>query len=189
MKKKLTFVLLFLVINSAFSQESFWSSKIKSVFGEIGWSNLKLSAALGFRFWNFGLSMGLAGFAASKPKYIYPSNQYPLPKQGEYEESKFTYVLVTTDFYYFFEIFEDFIITPSIGFYVQQDSVLARSLRTNTPFGVPDFGQLYYLGKTENKVGINFGLGVDYYFLDEYIIGLGYNYRRGIFVRFAYYWF
>jgi hypothetical protein len=32
-------------------------------------------------------------------------------------------------------------------------------------------------------------LGLDYYFLDQYFVGIGYNFRRGIFVRFAYYWF
>lgn len=187
MKKFFLFCITVCVANfSLKAQENFWSSNLKSVFGEVGWSNLRLSAALGFRFWNFGASMGLTGFAASKPKYIYPSTQYPLPKKGEYEDYKFTYVLVTTDFYYFFEIFDDFIITPNVGFYVQQDSILARSLRTSTP---NDFGQLYYTGKTENKVGLNFGLGVDYYYLDNYFFGIGYNFRRGLFIRFAFYWF
>lgn len=186
MKKVLLMILLCLANSTLMSQETFWSGNLKSVFGEVGWSNLKLSAALGFRFWNIGASMGLTGFAASKPKYIYPSTQYPMPRQGEYEDYKFTYVLVTTDFYYFFEIFDDFIITPNIGFYVQQDSILARSLRTNLQY---DFGQLYYTGKTENKVGLNFGIGVDYYYLDNYFVGIGYNYRRGLFIRFAYYWF
>jgi len=191
MKKAVAFwVCLFLATSvPILAQETFWSSNLKSVFGEVGWSKLKLSAALGFRFWNVGASMGLTGFASSKPKYIYPSTQYPIPKKGEYEEYKFTYVLVTTDFYYFFEIFDDFIITPNVGFYVQQDSILAKSLRTTTPSGQSDYGQLYYLGKTENKVGINFGIGLDYYYLDNYFVGIGYNYRRGIFLRFAYYWY
>jgi len=184
-------ILLLMIVNIAIAkgENNIWKDNLKGVFGELGWSDLKLTAGLGFRFWNVGISMGLAGFASSKPKYIYPSTQYPAPKHGEYEESKFTYVLVTTDFYYFFEIFDDFIITPSLGFYVQQDSILARSLRMYTPLGQPDLGQLYYLGKTENKVGVNFGLGLDYYFLDQYFLGIGYNFRRGIFVRFAYYWF
>lgn len=186
MKKIVTICFLFLMQIPLIGQESFWSNNLKSVFGEVGWSKLKLSAALGFRFWNVGASMGLAGFSASNPKYIYPSNQYPMPKPGEYEEYKFTYILVTTDFYYFFEVFDDFIITPNIGFYVQQDSVLARSLRTHIQY---DFGQLYYTGKTENKVGLNFGLGVDYYYLDSYFVGIGFNFRRGVYLRFAYYWF
>ncbi|MCX7909711.1 MAG: hypothetical protein N2560_09395 [Ignavibacteria bacterium] len=186
MKKNFVIIILLLCGINLKAEESFWASNLKSIFGEVGWSNLKLSAALGFRFWNIGVSMGLTGFAAPKPKYIYPSTQFPLPKLGEYEDYKFTYVLVTTDFYYFFEVFDDFIITPNIGFYVQQDSILARSLRTNIQY---DFGQLYYTGKTENKVGLNFGLGIDYYYLDNYFVGIGYNLRRGIFIRFAYYWF
>ncbi|MFN3270499.1 MAG: hypothetical protein ACK42G_07925 [Candidatus Kapaibacteriota bacterium] len=188
MKKVVFLLALFISLNS-YAQESFWASNLKSVFGEIGWNKLKLSAAVGFRFWNVGASMGLTGFASSKPKYIYPSTQYPLPKKGEYDEYKFTYVLVTTDFYYFFELFDDFIITPTIGFYVQQDSILAKSRRITTPYGQTDYGQLYYLGKTENKTGLNFGIGIDYYLLDQYFVGIGFNYRRGIFLRFAYYWF
>ncbi len=178
-------IILILLSNPlfTFSQESLWNSNIKSVFGEVGYGSLKWSGALGFRFWNLGISMGLAGFSASKPRYIYPSKDYPLPKQYEYEEYKFTYILVTTELYYFWEIFDDFIITPSLGFYVQQDSVLARSLRDN------DYGLLYYLGKTENKTGITFGLGIDYYYSDDMVVGLGYNYRRGLFARIAYYWF
>ncbi|MGB9852147.1 MAG: hypothetical protein ACPLPX_04700 [Candidatus Kapaibacteriota bacterium] len=188
--RSLRIIILSLVCFSQLvAQESIWSSNLKSVFGELGWSKLKLSAAVGFRFWNVGASMGLTGFAASKPKYIYPSTQYPMPKKGEYEEYKFTYVLVTTDFYYFFEILNDFIITPSIGLYVQQDSLLARSTRLFSPSGINDYGQLYYLGRTENKVGLNFGIGFDYYLQEQYFLGIGFNLRRGIFVRFAYYWF
>lgn len=187
--KRFILLLAFTLCLPLYSQETFWENNLKSVFGELGWNKLKLSAALGFRFWNVGASMGLSGFAASKPKYIYPSNQFPMPKKDEYEEYKFTYVLVSTDFYYFFEIFEDFIITPTVGFYVQQDSVLARSLRTYPQSAQNDYGQLYYLGKTENKVGMNFGLGLDYYILDKYFVGIGFNYKRGIFLRFAYYWF
>ncbi len=193
MKKIISTVLLLIFsINFLFGQEeatteNLWSSNIKSVFAEVGYSSLKLTAALGFRFWNVGLSLGLAGFAASKPNYAYPSQQYPRPKEGEYEEYKFTYALVTTEAYYFFEIFDDFIITPSIGFFVQQDSVLARSLRYYEPY--KDFGVLYYLGKTQNKTGVTFGLGVDYYYDDKIIVGLGYNYRRGVFLRLSYYWY
>ncbi len=186
MRKLKIFILLIISCISLKAQDNIWSNNLKSVFGELGWSNLKLSAALGFRFWNLGTSIGLSGFASSKPKYIYPSTQFPMPKPGEFEETKFTYVLVTTDFYYFFEIFDDFIITPNFGFYVQQDSILARSLRTYIQY---DFGQLYYTGRTENKVGINFGLSLDYYYLDKYFVGIGYNYKRGIFLRIAYYWF
>ncbi|MCX7879872.1 MAG: hypothetical protein N2517_04345 [Ignavibacteria bacterium] len=186
MKRKIILLFLFSTL-SCYSQESFWSDNLKSVFGELGWTKIKLSAALGFRFWNLGVSMGLAGFANPSPKYIYPDfNQFPMPKQGEYEEFTFTYILVTTDFYYFYEIFDDFIIVPSLGFYVQQDSILARSTRQNDPAG---FGALYYLGKTVNKTGINIGIGLDYYFLDNYFAGIGFNLRRGIYLRFAYYWF
>lgn len=185
MKKFCLTLILFFTPFSLFSQENFWYSNIKTLFGELGYGKLKTSAAIGFRFWNVGVSMGLAGFAASKPKYIYATTTppYTLPKEYQREEYRFTFILVTTDFHFFFDVFNDFTISPSLGFFVQQDSVLARSKRQE------DFGQLYYLGSTVNSTGINFGLCVDYYYSDLLTFGIGYNYRRGIFIRAGYYWF
>ncbi|MGQ9819619.1 MAG: hypothetical protein ACUVQ1_06825 [Candidatus Kapaibacteriales bacterium] len=167
------------------AQDNFWNSSIKTAFGELGYGKLKLSAAGGLRFWNIGVSLGLAGFATSKPKYIYPTSTppYTLPKEYEREEYKFTYVLVTTDFHYFFDISDDFTISPSLGFFVQQDSVLARSKRQN------DNGQLYFLGKTINSTGVNFGAAIDYFYSDIITIGIGYHTKRGFFLRIGYYWF
>lgn len=168
-----------------FSQNNFWGSNIKTAFGELGYSKLKLSAAGGLRFWNVGVSIGLAGFANPKPKYIYPTNTppYTLPKEYEREEYKFTFVLVTTDFHYFLDIFDDFTISPSFGFFVQQDSVLVRSKRQS------DYGQLYFFGKTVNSTGVNFGLAIDYFYSEMITVGIGYHTRRGIFLRIGYYWF
>lgn len=186
MRKILAFLIISCFPLLLFPQEeSFWHSNIKTAFGELGYGKLKTSAAVGFRFWNVGVSMGLAGFSASKPKYIYPTNTppYTMPKEYQREEYKFTYILVTTDIHYFFDVFEDFTISPSFGFYVQQDSVLARSTRQE------DFGQLYHLGRTVNSTGINFGFSVDYYYSDILTIGIGYHTRRGVFLRVGYYWF
>lgn len=180
MKNLILSLILICSSHLLFSQDDLWNSNIKTVFGELGYGKLKLSAAGGFRFWNVGVSIGLAGFANPKPKY---TSTNTLPKDYEREDYKFTHVLVTTDFHYFFDISDDFTISPSFGFFVQQDSVLARSKRQN------DYGQLYFLGKTVNSTGVSFGFALDYFYSDLITAGIGYHTRRGIFLRIGYYWF
>lgn len=185
MKKIIPLLILTCSSHLLLSQDNFWNSNIKTAFGELGYGKLKLSAAGGLRFWNVGVSFGLTGFANAKPKYIYPSNTspYTLPKEYEREEYKFTYILVTTDFYYFFDISDVLTISPSFGFFVQQDSVLVRSIRQN------DYGQLYFFGKALNSIGVNIGFAIDYFYSDIITVGIGYHTRRGIFLRIGYYWF
>ncbi|MEN6295256.1 MAG: hypothetical protein ABFD61_03895 [Chloroherpetonaceae bacterium] len=159
-------------------------AKEKSVFGDIGYFGPGgLSLGVGVRYWFASLELGLSGFAKSIPNYsmyssevqIYPTQ--PLP--NGYEEDKYSKIIVTGDLAFYLDRLDPFIIFASVGFYSQQDSILAKNIQT---------GDRYYY-KYYNTSGASFGLGVNYVYSDQFQIGLGYHTKRGVFARVTYYWF
>lgn len=159
-------------------------AKEKSIFGDIGYFGPGgLSVGVGVRYWFASLELGLSGFTKSVPNYsmnsydvgISPSQ--PLP--SGYEEDKYTKILVTGDLGFYVDILDPFILFASVGFYSQQDTILAKEIQT---------GYHYYY-KYYNSSGVAFGVGANYVWDDQFEIGLGYHTKRGVFARITYYWF
>jgi len=200
-QKNLTFIAVFLLLASIltpsqiFAQSENQSSeeyypapvlfaKEKSIFGDIGYFGPGgLSLGVGARYWFASLELGLSGFAKSVPNYsmnsydvkITPSQ--PLP--AGYVEDKYTKILVTADLGFYVDILDPFIIFASVGFYSQQDTILAKEFNSDVRY--------YY--KYYNSSGVAFGVGANYVLNDVFEIGLGYHTKRGVFARVTYYWF
>lgn len=159
-------------------------AKEKSIFGDIGYFGPGgLSVGVGVRYWFASLELGLSGFTKSVPNYsmysydvgISPSQPLPMG----FEEDKYTKILVTGDLGFYVDILDPFILFASIGFYSQQDTILAKDVQE---------GYRYYY-KYYNSSGVAFGIGANYVLDDQFEIGLGYHTKRGVFARVTYYWF
>ncbi len=142
-----------------------------------------MSLGLGFRYSYASLMIGFAGFANDMPNYavrppqgIIISPNQPLP--GGYERESFTGLLVTADLAYHYQLNQEISAFGMIGYYSQQDSILARETSTGD----------YYRYAVENTSGIAFGLGGDYGVSEWITLGLGYHTKRGVFARFSYRW-
>lgn len=156
--------------------------KIKGLMFDLGYGGSGLSAAIGYRWWYFSGSLGLAGFANDLPSYAkYPptgvvlSANQPLP--SGYEEDRYTSIDVFGDvgLHYDFYPYSAFV---QIGFYNAQDSILAKNIESGSK----------YRYKVENSAGISWGLGLEYIFTKSITVGAGYHTRRGGFARLTYTW-
>ncbi len=127
--------------------------------------------------------MGLNGLVNGMPNYAHYipnlnlSQNQPLP--NGYIEEKYVGLIVSGDISVFLSSFGEFTVSPSIGYYSQADSILARDIQTGDRV----------MWKTEVHSGITFGLGIDYPFKDSYAIGLLAHTKRGIGLRFTYIWY
>lgn len=155
----------------------------KSLYGELGYGWNRLSLAAGLRYWVFGLSMGLNGFANGMPNYaqyipnLNLSQTEPLP--NGYVSEKYVGLIVTGDLSIFLESFGDFIVSGSVGYYSQADSILAKDIVTGDRVR----------WKTEVYSGLTFGIGFDYPYTENYSIGILAHTKRGIGIRFSYIWY
>lgn len=190
MMKKSISTIMFIAIIISFSlplnsqeSKSAGSSKVQGLMFDLGYGPSKLSAAVGYRWWMFSASLGIAGFANDLPNYartsptgVIISPNQPLP--SGYEADRYTSIDVFGDlgFHYDFYPFSAF---AMLGFYNAQDSILAKNIETGSRFRYA----------TETKSGMSFGLGGEYIYSDNITIGAGYHTRRGIFARFTYTWF
>lgn len=151
---------------------------------DLGYTNhTGISAALGYRYWLFSLSIGLSGFANKIPPYSmdsYSVNINPMsPLPNGYEEEKYGALLVTFDVGFHYDINENLGLFGSIGYYSATDTLLAYNYTKDIRY--------YY--KYYITDGIAFGAGADYFFSDNVKVGLGYHTRRGIFARLSYVWY
>lgn len=191
MKKISTTILIFLFlmhnfIATAQSPEQSDDVKLKGILLDAGASKDGLGVALGFRYWFASLSIGVTGFANKLPKYsnipptgIYFNPNQPLP--NGYVEDKYTGVIVTFDAGLHYEFFP-WNFFANVGYYTQQDSILAKEIRTDgrTP--------ARYSYRVENSQGIAFGGGANYYLTDNLGIGLGLHTKRGVYAQIIYVW-
>lgn len=145
------------------------------IFGELSYGTLGLGVSAGFRYSFVSLSIGFSGFAQSIPNSIQPSIYQPFPKKGNYQEEDYPYVCVYGDAGFYFDIGK-FSIFTTLGYFSQSDTILAREFDTN---------YLYkYRVKTES--GLCFGGGVEYLFNPNFIFGIGYHTKKGIFLQLGY---
>lgn len=179
--KKITILIICLVasIYSVFPQDNYKepAGNMKSVFLDAGYDFNGASFALGFRYWNLGLSIGAAGLGATLPEH---TNQFITLTDAK---ETFTYhsIWVTTDLYYFYDINDEFTAFANIGYGVGSDSLLATKRDENT-------GRKYILG-SENHSSVTFGAGLQYFFQNQIGVAVGYHNKRGVYAQISYYWY
>jgi hypothetical protein len=190
MKKIITLILIFSFFTHYYfanAQPSDYDNvTLKGLMFDFGGGTDGLSMGIGFRYWFASLSLGVVGFANKIPKY---SNIPPIgvnlnpsqPLPNGFVEEKHTGIIVTFDGAIHYEMFP-WNFFGSIGYYTQQDSVLAKQV-SNT-------GQMLgrYSYKVENSQGIAFGAGANYYLTDNIGIGLGLHTKRGVYAQLVYVW-
>ncbi len=155
----------------------------KMFFAEVGYGTREMSLGLGFR-WNFiGIDMNLGGFIDNTPNYIYPSREFPYPKQ--YKEFTYPRTTLTINASYYYDI-GDFSMFATVGYFNQTDTVLVRSLDEGNTFGI------YFARQGDpaiDKGGVCFGLGGEYFIDEKFAVGAGYHTKKGGFLQFGYYWY
>lgn len=148
---------------------------IMMIFGEMSFGTLGLGLTAGFRYSFVSLSIGFSGFAQSIPNSLHPSIEQPFPKKGNYKEEEYPYVCVYGDAGFYYDIGK-FSIFATVGYFSQSDTILAREYDTN---------YLYkYRVKTES--GVCFGGGVEYLFSPNFLFGVGYHTKKGLFLQLGY---
>lgn len=159
-----------------------FKNKEKAAFGDVGIGTPGLSLGAGFRYWFLGLNVSLGGFLNSIPGYNYQvpngvkiRSYEPLPVG--YREDRYTTTFVGVDLNTYWEEFLPLIITGSIGYYTQSDTLTAYQIET---------GNRYYY-KSETIDGISFGIGAEYQINDIISAGALFHTRRGVLVRMSYY--
>jgi hypothetical protein len=169
----------------AFAQKGeTYNEDVPSLYGihaELGYGAPGLGAGLGFRYEFFSFTVGLSGFANSIPNYLsYKEGEnlqlnQPLP--GGYVQEEYEAIVVSFDAAYNHE-FDWGNVYAGVGFYSQQDTVLAKEVKTGD----------YYTRGVINSSGICFNFGADYYWSENIGIGLAIHTKKGILARFSYYW-
>lgn len=145
------------------------------IFGELSYGTLGLGVTAGFRYSFVSLSIGFSGFAQSIPNSIHPSIYQPFPKSGNYQEEEYPYVCVYGDAGFYYDIGK-FSLFATVGYFSQSDTILAREFDTN----------YLYKYKVKTESGICIGGGVEYLFNPNFIFGLGYHTKKGIFLQLGY---
>lgn len=149
------------------------SEMVKSLFFNLGYGGNGAAAALGFRYYRFGISMGVAGLSSSIPAYS------PMrPTDKNYEEKRYPAYAVCGDFYFFHDV-EQFTLFGNLGYFSQADTVLAFYARTNSN---------YLLGAVSND-GMTFGAGILFNLNEYLLLGAGLHSKYGIYANFTYKWY
>jgi hypothetical protein len=181
----LLFVSLLNAQNEIIEDEEIYDddASFKMAFAEIGYGTREMTLGIGFR-WNYlGLDMNLGGFIDNTPNYIYPSREFPYPKQSK--EFIYPRTTLTINANYYYDI-SDFSIFASVGYYNQTDTALVRSLDEGNTFGI------YFAKRGDPAIdasGVCFGLGVEYFIDEKFATGIGYHTKKGAFLQFGYYWY
>ncbi len=183
-KNQIISVILFFIIysNNMFSLEIDWQNKDKAVLGDIGIGAPGLSIGGGFRYWFASLSIGYAGIFNSIPNY---SHQLPIgvkirpnePLPTGYRADSYTASMINIDFNLYYEQFLPFILTASIGYYSQADTVIAYNADSKSS----------YFYRTETSSGVCLGLGVEYQINDLISAGVIFHSKRGLLLRMTYF--
>jgi hypothetical protein len=149
------------------------------VYGEGGYGPRELSLGAGFRWEFLSLGISLSGLAVSNPVSIYPTREIPFPK--DYEKYEFPGTTVSFDAGYYYDI-NEFSIFATAGYYMQSDSIFAKS------FEQVSFGSYFRLEELKSS-GFCFSLGGQYFIDEKFGVGAGYHTKKGVFVQFGYYWY
>jgi outer membrane protein assembly factor BamA len=169
--------------NNGGSEEEVVGGISKAVFFDLGFGGpAGLSGGLGFRYSYFSFTLGLSGFANKVPAY--QINNYgtginasqPLPVG--YSQESYSALIVTGDFGFNYEIVPKITAFASIGYYSQQDTILAHDYKQD----------LRYYYKYYTSSGLCYSIGGEYAITDDINVGIGYHTKRGVFGRIAYTW-
>lgn len=159
---------------------------LKGLFFDFGGGGDGLSGALGFKYSFASLSIGVVGFTNDIPNYsqvpptgIYFNANEPLP--SGYEAEKHTGIIVCFDAGFHYEYYP-WTFFGTVGYYTQQDSVLAKEVRNDGR------KPSRYSYKVENSQGVSFGGGANYAITDNVSLGLGLHTKRGVYAQFTYVW-
>ncbi len=167
---------------AAIEKEYIGNDIFKSIFFDAGYGARKLSFGLGVRYWNLGLSFGVAGLGGSMPGYY--RDKMPT-KETAIDIEKHPSINVTTDLYYFHDFSETFTAFVNLGYGAGSDSVLAKHSDNQ---GTSSSNLLYAYG-SESKSGVTFGFGIQY-FMEKWLgFGLGYHNFRGVYAQINYFWY
>lgn len=158
------------------------SKTLKGFAFDLGYGLDGGSLAFGFRYGVLSAHMGFAGLLQFMPTYSFTpppgvrlNPNEPLPTG--YSESEYTGTSVFGDIGYHLAYLETLTFFANVGFYSQQDTVLARS-----PEGT------YYRYATRSSDGITFGAGAEFVMSRWVRLAVGYHTKRGVFGRFTYTW-
>lgn len=192
MKRKILASILIFAISlipfaNSIAESDEYYPPVKGIFIDVGAGGDGMSANLGFRYSYFSVALGLVGFANTIPNYsltppigvIINPNQ-PLP--NGFEADSYTGLIVTADAGFHFDYFYPYTVFATVGFFNQQDSVLAKDNSTGVTRGNK------YFWRAENSLGLTFGLGGNYQINDYVALGLGYHTKRGVYGQFLYTW-
>ena len=69
-----------------------------------------------------------------------------------------------------------------MGFYAQKDSVFRYK------YYEPGVPRDRYYWKTENKVGFCMSFGAQYYYREDFMLGVGFHTKNGFFASVGYHW-
>ena len=160
---------------------------VKALMIDVGGGPNGLSMGFGFRYWITSLHIGMTGFANSIPNYAFPDyNRIPIrqhePLPAGYEKEVHTGLIFTADLGVHLDYFYPYTFFGTVGYYNQQDSLLAKETNPTTATAHR------YFWRTEGKEGLAFGLGGNYYINDNVGLGVGLHTKRGIYGQFVYSW-
>ncbi len=152
---------------------------------DLGYGGSGVSAAIGYRYWFLGASLGVSGFSADIPRTAsrYPGDNIDitsLPKK------KYPSNVVCGDVYGFYDL-KKITLYANFGYYSSIDTVLRFNPDNNA----------YYRDKPETNSGISWGFGAQYplYLLEadnkiyeQLTLGAGYHSKFGIYLSLDYRW-
>lgn len=156
---------------------------LKGLLFDFGYGLDGVSGAFNIRYWNIAAGIGFTGIAApSKPFSLSPpvgvrfTPNEPLP-QG-YSPGNAPGKAVFVDGSYYLPYLKPFTMFATVGFYAQNDTLLAVDNES---------GNAFYRAYARQS-GVTFGGGIEYTNNIWIRTALGYHSKRGVFFRFAYTW-
>ena len=160
---------------------------IKVIFGNVGYGSYNWFGGVGFRWWVFGASLGFSALDhGSKPAIKNFTRENPAPKETEYDplsRESMTTLIVDANFYYYLKLSKKITGFASMGFYAQKDSVFRYK------YYEPGVARDRYYWKTENKTGFCMSFGAQYYYREDFMLGVGFHTKNGFFATLGYHWF
>jgi len=179
-----TIILSFLLIPVSqlnAGSDSYELPPVYVLFGNVGYdSKTELTAAIGFRYWFFGVSLGLAGFAKNLPAF----RKDVIIKESEIGSTEtFTKMVFHGDVNLYWDLNPKVSLFGMVGYYSKSDSILARKV-----YQITDPDNYYYKYKANTSSGFCFGIGGHYFFESQLLIGLGYHSISGFFAQVGYWW-
>jgi hypothetical protein len=146
-------------------------------FANAGYGEHDLWGAVGFRYWMFGVSFGLAGFNKGLPSYrsdrILNENEI-----GAVEY--YTKLVIHGEASVYWDLTPNVSLFASAGYYSKSDSILARPYDITDPY--------LYRYKARTQGGLCFGIGGQYFFQSQIGVGVGYHTENGFYLQVGYYW-